>query len=60
MATSKAQLRAAAKWRRENMRSITIAFREDIVRRIEEAADREGITRDQWLKEKIKKALEES
>jgi hypothetical protein len=60
MATSKAQLRAAAKWRRENMRSVTIAFCEDIVQQIEEAADREGITRDRWLKNKVKQNLEET
>jgi predicted HicB family RNase H-like nuclease len=60
MAASKSQAKATKAWDAENMGSITIRFRKTMIKQIQEAADREGITRDQWLKEKIKKALEES
>ena len=58
-ATTDARARANAKWNRENMGQATLTLRKSLIKQIEDAADREGITRDRWLKSTIKKALEQ-
>lgn len=57
MTISEAKARANAKWRRENMGSITLHFRKALIKQIQEAADREGVTRDRWLKNTIRGKL---
>ena len=58
MAASESQAKATKAWDAENMGSITMRFRKALIKQIQEAADREGITRDRWLKNTIKGNLE--
>jgi metal-responsive CopG/Arc/MetJ family transcriptional regulator len=59
MPRSEAKAKANAKWDAENMGRVTLSLRKTLIKQIQEAADREGITRDRWLKNIIKGKLEE-
>ena len=59
MPPSDAKSAANKRWDAENMGRVTLSLRKSLIKQIEEVADREGITRDRWLKNTIKKALEQ-
>jgi hypothetical protein len=60
MPRSEAKARANAKWDAENMGRVTLSLHKTLIKQIQGAADREGITRDRWLKNTIKENLEET
>ena len=58
MPRSKAQAKATISWDKANMRSLTIKLRRTKVETIEALAQKQGVSRDAWVKQAINEKLE--